>query len=206
MDKPEDSTILNVCVFPDDRVSAECVKISQSLKGNDTMFVLGEGLFPHMTVYMARFANEDIEKVADATEDALKLASSFRCTHTGYFMTEGRYLESSYRKSADFLNLHELLISYNADLRFSPGAPFIEGFFAPYNVAQQQNVAETGYDLARNLFRPHVTLTRYKEVSVPSTFPAFPAVDLSFDIGKVCVYKADDNGAVYELVREFRIN
>jgi len=206
MNKPENSTLLNICVFPDDRVSAAFIKISQSLKSDDTMFVLGNGLFPHMTVYMARFANSNIEKVADATEEALKQASVIRCTHTGYFMTEGRYLEASYRKSADFLKLHELLITNNADLRINPGSPFNEGYFAPYNAEQQQNAKETGYDLARNLYRPHVTLTRYKENRVPKVFPALMAADLSFDLGKVCVYKADDNGAVYELVRELYVS
>ena len=206
MYKPESSALLNVCVFPDDRVGAECINISQSFVSEDTMFLLGSGLFPHMTVYMARFANDDIEKVADATEEALKQASVFKCTHTGYFMTEGRYLEASYRKSADFLNLHELLITNIAELRINPGSPFNEGYFAPYNTEQQQNAKETGYDLARNLYRPHITLTRYKENDVPRIFPAVPAADLSFKLRKVCVYKADDNGAVNELVREFHVS
>lgn len=205
MNKPENSTLLNICVFPDERASAQYVALSQSLKSDDTMFVLGDGLFPHMTVYMARFANDDIERVATATEEALQQASVFKCIHTGYFMTEGRYLESSYRKSADFLNLHELLITSNASLRINPGSPFNEGYFAPYNAEQQQNAKDTGYDLARNLYRPHVTLTRYKEHGVPEVFPALPAADLSFNLGKICVYKADDNGAVYELVREFHV-
>jgi hypothetical protein len=121
MDKPENSTLLNICVFPDGRASAEHVRISQSLKSEDTMFVLGEGLFPHMTVYMARFASADIKKVVVATESALQQATSFCCEHAGYFMTVGRYLEASYRKSAEFLQLHELLITHNADLRINPG-------------------------------------------------------------------------------------
>lgn len=206
MNKPENSTLLNVCVIPDDQASAEHVKISQSLKSEQTMFVLGEGLFPHMTVYMARFADDDIEKVVAATETALEQATVFTCSHTGYFMTEGRYLEASYRQSAEFLRLHELLITHNADLRINPGSPFNEGYFAPYNEEQQKNAQETGYDLARSLYRPHVTLTRYHEGQAPTIFPAFPAADLSFNLGKVCVYKADDNGAVYELVREFQVN
>ena len=205
MEKPENSTLINVCILPDDFASAEAVKISQSLKSDATMFVLGEGLFPHMTVYMARFADGDIDKVVAATGAALKQAASFKCEHTGYFMTEGRYLEASYRKSEDFLRLHELLITHNADLRIHPGSPFDEGYFAPYTPEQQKNAQETGYDLARNLYRPHITLTRYKENSVPEVFPAIPAAKLSFNLSKICIFKADDNGAVYELVREFQI-
>lgn len=206
MDKPENSTLLNICILPDERVSNEYIKISQSFESDDTIFVLGNGLFPHMTVYMARFANDNIERVMDATEEALKQASTFKCTHTGYFMTEGRYLEASYRKSKDFLNLHELLITHNAALRINPGSPFNEGYFAPYNAEQQHNAKETGYDLARNLYRPHVSLTRYKEDSVSEIFPALPAADLSFNLKKVCLYIADDNGAVFELVREFQVS
>lgn len=205
MNKPENSTVLNICVLPDERVAEECIAISQSLKSEQTMFVLGDDLLPHMTVYMARFADDDIEKVTEAARLALGQAEVFTCEHTGYFMTEGRYLEASYRKSADFLKLHERLIAHLADLRINPGQPFNESYFAPYNTEQQKNAQETGYDLARDLYRPHVTLTRYREGEVPETFPAFPAADLSFSLGKVCVYKADDNGAIYELVQEYKV-
>ncbi len=205
MTKPDNSTIINVCVIPDERVGAECVLISQSLKSDDTLFVLGGDKFAHMTAYMARFADADIDKVVQGVESALKTASSFRCEHTGYFMTAGRYMEVSYRKSDAFMGLHESLITAVSDLRINPGNPYEEGYFTPYTAEQQQNAAETGYDLARNLYRPHVTLTRYQEGGVPAEFPALPAVNLSFDLDKVCVYKADDNGAVYELIREFHV-
>jgi len=206
MTKPDGSTLLNVCVIPDENASAEAVKISRSLKGNATMFTLGDGLFPHMTVYMARFSDSNIDKVVSATASALEQVSSFQCVHTGYFMTAGRYLEASYKKSDDLLELHELLINYDAALRINPGSPFNEGYFAPYSPEQQKNAEETGYDLARALYRPHVTLTRYHAGQVPKIYPAFPSAELSFDLAKVCVFKADDNGAVYELVREFKVS
>lgn len=206
MNKPENSTLVNVCVIPDERVSDACVAMSQSFKSEDTMFVLGGNLFAHMTAYMARFANEDINAVVNGVETALKSIESFQCKHTGYFMTEGRYLEASYRKSDDFMNLHKSIIDNIAKLRINPGKPYEEGYFTPYTAEQQQNAQETGYDLANNLYRPHVTLTRYQEGGVPELFPAIPAANLSFALGKVCVYKADDNGAVFELVREFSVD
>lgn len=205
MEKPDDSTLLNICVFPDERVSEECIRLSQSLKSEQTMFVLGDGLFPHMTAYMARFANDQINIVIEATKIALKQAVSFKCEHTGYFMTEGRYLEASYRKSTEFMHLHELLITHIASLRINPGSPFSESYFAPYTAEQENNAQGTGYDLARNLYRPHISLTRYHQDRIPTEFPAFPSVNLSFNLKKVSLYKADDNGAVYELVKEFLV-
>jgi len=206
MNKPENSTILNVCVIPDERVGAACVTISQSCKSDETLFVLdGNNFFAHMTAFMARFPDDKIDDVVQGVETALESIRSFRCEHTGYFMTAGRYLEASYRKSDDFMRLHESLINNVSGLRINPGDPYEEGYFTPYTDEQRQNARETGYDLARNLYRPHVTLTRYRDGGVPEVFPAISAANLSFNLSKVCVYKADDNGAVYELIKEFQV-
>lgn len=206
MQKPGNSSIINICVIPNENVSTNCLSISQSLKSDDTVFVLGGDKFAHMTAFMARFPNKDIEKVIHNVNLVLARVEPFRCEHVGYFMTEGRYLEVSYKKSEKFMSLHESLISAVSELRINPGRPYEEGYFTPYTMEQRLNAKETGYDLARNLYRPHITLTRYKENLVPNLFPAFPQVDLSFDIYKVCVYKADYNGAVYEKLSEYIIN
>jgi len=203
---PKDSVIINVCVIPSEDVGNECVQLSQSLKSDSTMFALdGKSKFAHMTVFMARFSDSEVSDVLNATEKALKNANSFLCEHTGYFMTAGRYLEVSYRKSKEFMVLHELLIDSLKDFRMNPNNPFEEGYFTPYTQEQQQNAKETGYDLAHDLYRPHITLTRYKEGEVPKMFPAFASAALSFQLSRVCAYKADDNGAVYEKLGEFTI-
>src|SRR3989344_4512276 len=203
---PKDSVIINVCIIPPQDVGDTCVTLSQSLKSDSTMFVLdGKSKFAHMTEFMERFASGAVSNVLEATEKALENAKSFLCEHTGYFMTAGRYLEASYRKSKEFMSLHELLIDSLKDCRINPNNPFEEGYFTPYTKEQQQNAKETGYDLAHNLYRPHITLTRYKEGEVPKMFPAFASAELSFQLSRVCAYKADDNGAVYEKLGEFTI-
>lgn len=204
MEAPKNSVIINVCVIPSDEVGKQCIEISQSLKSEGTIFMLdGKNKFAHMTVYMARFSNNQVSNVLKSVERALKGANSFACEHTGYFMTTGKYLEVSYRKSKSFMDLHELLINSLKNYRINPGNPFKEDYFTPYTEEQQKNAKETGYDLAYNLYRPHITLTRYQEGHALEFFPAFPSVKLSFRLNKICVYKADDNGAVYEQLKEF---
>jgi len=205
MNKPPASTIINVCIIPNDLVSESYLKISQRLKSPDTMFILGNGKFAHMTVFMARFADADINDVINAVQNSLQGTPDFKCEHTGYLITEGRYLESSYRKSPELMALHESLIKNISPFRINPGNPYEEGYFTPYNQQQQQNAKETGYDLAHDLYRPHVTLTRYIEGGVPKKYSILPEAELSFSIGKICVYKADDNGAVYELIKAFDV-
>jgi 2'-5' RNA ligase len=207
MENPsEDSVLLNICILPEEASGNECVALSQQLQSEHVRFVLdGVNKFAHMTVYMTRFPLESLHKVLEATEKALSNSESVACKHVGYFMTEGGYLEVSFRKTKEFLALQDLLITALKDFRLHPGKPFEEKYFAPYTSAQQKNAQETGYDLAGELYRPHITLTRYKEGEVPETFPAFVAANLSFQAKKICVFKADENGAVFELLKEFSI-
>lgn len=199
-----ESTILNVCIIPTVEVSNQCLQLSQSLKSGGTIFALdGITKFAHMTVYMARFANSEFAHVIQTARQTLLHNDTFLCEHTGYFMTSGRYLEASYRKSARLMALHERLVSSLSRYRLNPGNPFEEGYFTPYTEEQQRSAKETGYDLAYGLYRPHITLTRYHEDQLPETFPGFAPAKLSFMLRKICVYKADDNGAVYEKLEEF---
>lgn len=203
---PKGSVIINVCVIPPKRIGNECVAISKSLASSKTLFSLdGETKFAHMTVFMARFAESKVPEVISVVEKAVRNIESFPCDHVGYFMTQGRYLEVSYHKSAQFLGLQEAIIRRVALFRLNPGDPYQESYFAPYTVEQQKNAKKTGYDLARKLYRPHITLTRYKEGSVPEEFPAFPQASLSFALTRIWVCRADDNGAVYERLAEFSI-
>jgi 2'-5' RNA ligase len=205
MSKPENSTLLNICIIPEERVGASCASISRSLKTGTPLFRLGGDKIAHITVYMARFADDKIEAAINAAHDPIQATKPFECEHAGYFMTAGNYLEASYRKSQALMQLHAALIRAVAPLRLNPGEPYEEGYFAPYTKRQQKNAQDTGYDLAFSLYRPHITLARYAENDLPVAFPAIPESRLSFTLSKVCIYKADDNGAVYELLQQFMI-
>lgn len=202
----KESVIINVCIIPNDEVEAKCIELSQSLKSNNTMFVLdGKTKFAHMTLYMARFANSEVQNIIDSTKQSLKELKSFMCDHAGYFMTPGRYFEASYRRTDQLRNLHERLVEALKDYRLNPGRPFEEGYFTPYTDEQRKNAEETGYDLAYELFRPHITLTRYYEGKMLKQNPEIPPVDLSFPLQKICIYKADNNGAAYEQLAELNL-
>ena len=201
---PKDSIIINVCIIPTQEVGVKCVELSQSLKSDGTMFVLdGKSKFAHMTVFMARFGKREVPNILKAVEKITSGVKSFLCKHAGYFMTPGRYFEVSYLKSIKLKTLHESLMESLKEYRVNPGDPFEEGYFAPYSEEQRKNAQETGYDLAYGLYRPHITLTRYKEGRVPENHLSFPPSVLSFMVGKICIYEADDNGAVNKLIKEF---
>ncbi len=206
MQKPTNSTLLNFCILPNEKVSEECISLSKTIASADTMFSLGGNLFPHMTVYMARFPESAITPLVNILKNISTNASAFRIEYAGFYLTPGNYLEVSYKKSTQLINLHTLLISEASQYRVRPGNPNIENYFAPYTEKQKRNAIETGYDLANELYRPHITLTRYREGSELPDISELSADNLSFPLAKLAVYKADDNGAVYECIKDFSVH
>jgi 2'-5' RNA ligase len=201
---PAGTVLLNVCILPTTSVADECISLASSLESDATIFVLdGKKAFPHMTVYMGRFPESAIAEVLQAAKTAIETNAAVFCEQSGYFLTAGRYVEVSYKKTPELMTLHERLLDALKPFRYSPGSPIEESYFAPYIADQQNNAEATGYDLAYDLYRPHITLARYKEGQAPAVVPEFPSTELSFTPSEIALYKADDNGAVYELIENF---
>jgi 2'-5' RNA ligase len=198
--------LLNVCIIPTDSVAQQCVEISQSFKEEDVRFKLGSGLFPHSTVYMAQFDESRLGEVNAAFVAMIPKLQPVALSHSGYYLTEGGYIEVSYQRTPELQQFHSSVIEALKDFRAEPGNPKVESYFGPYNQQQRKNAKETGYDLAYDLYRPHITLTRYKEGIVPVEFPAFPQASLSFTLPKIALYKADENGAIYEEIITLEMN
>lgn len=205
MQKPAHSTLINICIIPSEPVGQACIELSKTFDDATTTFVLGSGKFAHMTLYMARFADESIAEIVAEVAATLQAAKPFNCQQSGYFLTSGNYVEVSYRKTSELMALHQALMSNVAGYRINPGNPYLENYFAPYTTDQRSNAEKTGYDLAGDLYRPHISLTRYKEGMAPAEMPTLPARNLSFETTKIAIYKADDNGSIYELIQEFYV-
>jgi len=200
-----DSVLLNVCIIPPASVGTMCIELSKSLDSKNTLFVLdGVNRFPHMTLFMARFPKSAIPEVIAHVQEIAESTKEFVCKHAGYFMTDGQHAEVSYVKSKELLDLHEKVIEMLKRYRYSAGNPVAEKYFDPYTSKQKVNAQETGYDLAHSLYRPHITLTRYK--TNEDRQPFLPdAKNLSFVANTIAVYKADDNGAVFEELGTYRV-
>ena len=193
------TTLLNVALLPTESTSTQIERLSAESEPLGGLFQLdGRQRFAHLTLYMARFADANIESVLARTADAVKSLPPMMVRHTGYFVTPGNYYEASFAKSDGVMAVHDLLIDTLLPLRFSPGDPVVEKYFGPYSAGQRAQAEETGYDLARDLYRPHITITRFAQAPVVALPVA--AVDLSFTATRIGLFKADPLGAVTEPV------
>lgn len=197
------TVLLNIALIPSDEISAEVQILSRELSSQGALFeVDGQSRFAHLTVYMARFDSDRVDEVRRRLLDCIPDLPAMSMRHTGYFFTEGRYYEVSYDRSAELVNLHEKVIDQIQLVRHSPGHPVIEGYFGSYREKQQVNAQETGYDLARDLYRPHITITRFETIPDPAELSR-ARKDLSFTAHRVGLFVADDQGAAKRLVQTF---
>ncbi|RSM48349.1 hypothetical protein DMB66_46655 [Actinoplanes sp. ATCC 53533] len=188
-----------MAILPPPSTAAEVERLSAALRTRGGLFqVDGKHKFAHLTLYMARFANSNIDStVAEAAKFAER-HNACALDHTGFHLTQGNYYEVSYARSEGVLKLHQGASDSLLPLRYSPGRPWIEDYFAPYSKRQREEAERTGYDLAGDLHRPHITITRFAEP--PARALPSPEVDLSFSATTIGLFRADDLGAITEAI------
>jgi len=192
-----ETTLLNVAILPPRSTAAEVERLSAALQTHGGLFRIdGKKKLAHLTLYMARFASSEIEAVVTETARFAKRHGARTLDHTGYFLTQGNYYEVSYARSDGMMKLQQGISDLLLPLRYSPGHPRIEDFFAPYSKRQREQAERSGYDLAGDLYRPHITMTRFAER--PTHALPSPTIDLSFSATTIGLFKADNLGAVTE--------
>jgi hypothetical protein len=196
---------VNVSALPPEPVGTAISALSRELLPRGGVFALdGVERRPHMTLFMARFPTTEITAVGDALHALIPRLPRVRAVHRGFLLTAGRYYEVSYERTDELLSVHRSVMRALCGFRHSPGEPVEEEYFAPYSSAQRVNARKWGYDLAEDLYRPHVTITRFR--SLPSCEPPAPGGDLSFEVTRLGLFEADALGATSRLVAEFDLS
>jgi hypothetical protein len=196
--------LINVAVIPPSTIVDELAALSVELRDRGGRYALnGTSHRAHLTVYMARFHRTSVARIRAMFLDVGSAVGPGRMVHSGYHLTDGNYYEASYVRSADLMAAHRSMRDSLAPLRFSPGKPVVEDYFGPYTAAQKDNAERYGYDLAENLYRPHITITSFSER------PAVPLptarADLSFAATQLGLFIADRTGAVGRELARFAV-
>lgn len=197
---PTNTLLLNVAIIPPEDISVAAVKLSRQAKAIGGSFQIdGVSRFAHMTLYMARFNSSEMSSVRHALLTLQPSLQAQNIQHSGYYVTAGSYYEISYARTSSLLALHEMIAKSLREFRYSPGNPVTESYFGSYSDEQRLNAKVWGYDLAGDLYRPHVTLTRFTVVPQKENIPKTQR-DLSFTATKIGLFEADHMGAARRLI------
>lgn len=191
--------LLNVAIIPPHNVIAAAVELSSEARSIGGSFQIDNiSRFAHLTLYMARIERSQLTAVRGAVQELATSLQQHVIKHTGYFVTPGSYYEISYARTPELLAVHTAITESVAPFRFSPGDPVVETYFGKYSHSQALNAKEWGYDLAGELYRPHITLTHFPEQLRRDELPTSRA-DLSFTATQIGLFEADHMGAARKL-------
>ena len=160
-----------------------------------------------MTIYMARFSRSKIDAVREILSATVAIFEEVILDHNGYYVTPINYYEISYAKDLRLERMQEVIAKNLHMLRYAPGDPIIENYFGNYVGDTKKNAEVWGYDLIGDLYRPHVTLTRFpakSRIDPQVPLPESPD-DLSFPLSSIGLFRADDMGAARELISEWKL-
>jgi hypothetical protein len=150
---------------------------------------------------MARIDDRNVSVVLAAAAEVFSQNPPVRLESRGFRRTAGDYVEVAYEPAPAIMALHSAIVLALAPLRFIPSdySSYREDYFDPYNREQRANVEEFGYDLAHELFRPHITLARLP--SDASFGPSATQEDYTFVATSGAVFEADAFGAGSRVIR-----
>lgn len=167
----------DIVLLPDEAVTKQAITTSQDLRRPDSIFTLEVGRFyPHLSLYMVRLQQSDIPVVAeklrqiaaDCTSSALKAAR---------YDYERSYVVVDYQTLPELDALQQTVIAAINPLRDGIMEKDRQRVLEATGIAKQ-NYDAYGYKYVGELFKPHITLTRFENedpidetaLPEPSTF------------------------------------
>jgi hypothetical protein len=194
--------VYDIVLIPPQPVYQTSIAISQQLEHFGTEFTLSDNQrYPHLSLYMANFTPENLEKVKIAL-------ANIAANNSGQSLQALRYLhdfeqgmfEVAYDKNHDIVHLQQQIIEALNPLRTGlrvkdPVGHVLQDWLPQTSGEARTNLETWGYDEIGGLFRPHITFTRFKkhnrEVDV-TLLPPLHELDCRF--ATLGIYEMGEHG------------
>lgn len=194
----------DIVLLPEAGIATKAIQNSKELEVLDTLFTLGTDTYaPHVSLYMTQLKAEDLAKagqqlaaIASATPPILLEADS-------YVRAEG-YIDANYIRTQAIRQLQATVIQAINPLRDGMYDDAKQQLQAATGLARQ-NLEQYGDWRVGDLFRPHLTLTRFaKHDPIPlEDLPAPTAFSGNYTM--LAIFEMDDNGTCLRKIQEFKL-
>lgn len=196
------SLACNIVLLASNDIAQKAITASERLQAHDALFTLDErGPFPHVSLYMTQLKNTDVEEVIRLLTTIATTAPSFSLIADTYFQKEG-YIDANYVRTAELDALQMTVIDAINPIRDGmrdkdkARLPLTEGL-------ARKNLEQYGYRGVGELFRPHMTLTRFVSSAKINTSTLPPVSDFSGQFPKLGLFEMGANGTCIRKIVEF---
>lgn len=197
-----DSISCDIVILPSPSLAAAAITASQTLRQFDSLFVLKDGeCFPHISLYMLQLQTVDLLK-AEASLSAIAQACPVMYLHALRYASATGFVDAEYEKSPELIRLQDTVIRALNPIRDGMRKKDIERMRTAHGVALE-NFQTYGYKYVGELFRPHLTLSRFKNDNPR----ALEVLGQLSDFGGAClqlgIFEMGDNGTCVRKIKTF---
>jgi len=203
--------VYDIVLLPQQSVEENSIIVSRKLDQFGTEFTLqADKIFPHLSLYMVNLKMENIEK-ANQLLSEIANRTTFLKLETLYYtndFTEGMF-EITYKKNDTINRLQQDIITAINPLREGlrtkdPVGHILTDWLSKQEGEIRDNLEQYGYDEIGELFRPHITFTRFitRDTHVKiSTLPLAKEFNGSFT--KLGLFEMGENGTCIREISTF---
>lgn len=209
----DDLPVYDVVLLPPPDVNARSAELSRRCaEPAPTEFVLREdGPYPHVSLYMANFTAARCAAAVERLRDISARTPALHLVADRFAGNEHGMFELFYVKTGAVTRLQEDVIAALAPLRtglrrLDPVGRVLADHRLTAPPPARDNLDRYGYDEVGDLFRPHVTITRFRERgrrAEDGTLPPAESFTATYDTLALCVM--GEHGTCTELVETFAL-
>jgi hypothetical protein len=194
-----DSCPCNIVLLPSEDLAEIAIAMSHSLEG-DKLYELGKStMVPHLSLYMTQLKTADFDRVANILSDIANRTNVFNLHASNYGAAEG-YFEVGYERT-DALDALQLEVVEAVN-------PIRDGMRTKDKVRMEsasgiarEHFERYGYPNIGELFRPHISFTRFTHDYHPEVTQDYVTFSGSFT--KLALCEMGDNGTCVRLIASF---
>lgn len=194
----------DVVLIPNTELSAKAVSASQSLAQFDNLFTLDNtNYFAHSSLYMLELKTADIDKATALLQGIAEQLRPITGIATQYDQKE-RFIDAEYEVTPALSQLQMQVIDTLNDMRNGMRAKDKERMLSATGIALE-NFQKYGYKPVGELFRPHITLTRFNNepANAENVLPDMATFNGTFD--RLGLFEMGDNGTCVRKIAEWSL-
>jgi hypothetical protein len=198
------SIACNVVLLPEDDLSAKTIEASKKLEPYGTLFTIETGkFFPHLSVYMLQLKVEDVPKAKELLAGIAAKTGRLYLTATGYHQSHN-YFDVEYHKTEQLSRLQDLTVTALNPIRDGMRENDKPRMTEATGLALE-NFKKYGWNTVGDLYRPHLTLTRFsKEQSNPQDYLG-AASEFNGEFPILGLFESGENGTAIHHIASFNL-
>jgi len=207
---PDLSVPCDIVLLPDDSQSVASLQCSQSLASQGSIFTLdNEHFYAHASLYMFQMS---IDKQATCIDMLKELADKFNTlelVQNGYYYQDSGfgkgYVDINFFRNANVDHLQQKVVEAFTVLKAGMRQSDIDKMSDATGL-KLENLKKYGYPAIGELFRPHITLTKFSpEVEPDLTVLPAPTM-FTGKFTRIGLFEMSANGTCTRKIAEFKLS